>query len=850
MSSLSRRNFMKLGMAGSALLASGEGLKSSALAGTMKLQMGGKDFSPKTGSERKAIPTACWSCVTRCAAMGFVEDGRLVKMESNPASIRTEGKMCSKGQSGLQDVYFPDRILYPMKRVGERGEGKWKRISWDNALAELGARMKKLRDDGHPEKFMFHYGRMKASSSKLIKSLFLKGYGTKTIGGHTSICEGGKWTAHELTWGGHYDNWDFDKTDFVLNFGSNVLECHTNHIPVSHRLIRAKVERGVRIVTFDVRLSNTAAKSDEWQPIKPGTDCAVILAMCNVVLNKGLYKGKGEAFMKFVRATDNHDASVADKIANLKKHCAKYTPAWASKISGVSASKIESLAVEYATAKSAVLVSYRGTAAHYNGNEAERACQMLASLTGNIDNPGGRCKAVGAGWEYPHLPKSSKAPVTKGLKVTAGHPDKGHPQHSAFPSHGMCQSVLKMIKSGHAGRPEIYMWYCYNPVYVNGENDENREIMKTIPYLVTSNIVYDESSKLADLILPDATYLERYDWEDMVDPNQIGEHYIRQALVKPLGESEDFGDTCIKLAEQMGFPLGVKSKKEFVQKSCDMTPGVKEAGGFAYMQKHGVWHPADKKPYYYRYKNVIPASATSKDGVIYDDSVGVYWNWKKTKAKSEAEAKKTGYTHTKNAAKGYVGQKIGNTVYEVFKPDKIPKTGYLELYSALMKEKGFNPLPTWMEAPEHKAMGSDDLILTTYKVAVHIHSRSSHRKWASELYHDNPGWINTKTAAARGISDGDRIKVKSRISEIETTARVTEKIVPGVIAISYHVGREESGRYGSGKKSPLGHDNDPDLKNMWWKTHGQHPNFIIPNTPDPVNGQQAWMDTVVKVTKA
>jgi anaerobic selenocysteine-containing dehydrogenase len=824
---------MQFGIASGALLAAGEGFQSSALAGSIKLEYGGKDFSPKTGEERKAIPTACWSCVTRCAAMGFVEDGRLVKMESNPKSIRTEGKMCSKGQAGLQDVYFPDRILYPMKRVGERGEGKWKRVSWDDALTELSGKLKKLRDDGHPEKFCFHYGRMKASSSKLIKSLFLNGaYGTKTVPGHTSICEGGKWTAHELTWGGHYDNWDFDKTNFVLNFGSNVFETHTNHIPTSHRLIRAMVDRGVRLVTFDVRLSNTAAKSDEWIPIKPGTDCAVILAMCNVVLNKGLYKGEGEAFMKFVRATENHDASVADKIAALKKHCAKYTPEWASKISGVPASKIESLAVEFGKAKSACLVSYRGTAAHYNGNEAERACQMLASLTGNIDNPGGRCKAVGAGWKYPHLPESSKAPVTKALKIGNGHPNKGHPQHAAFPSHGMCQSVLKMIKDGSAGRPEIYMWYCYNPVYVNGENDENREIMKTIPYLVTSNI------------------LERWDWEDMVDPNQIGEYYIRQALIKPLGEARDLGDVVCELGERMGFPLGVKSKEEFVQKSCDMTPGVKEAGGFAYMKKHGVWHDPNKKPYYYRYKNVIPDSALKKDGVIYDDVTGVYWNWKKSKAKNEAEAMKKGYTHTKDAAKAYVGQKIGDKVYEVFKPDKIPKSGYLELYSVLMKEKGFDPLPTWMEAPEHKAMGPDDLILTTYKVAVHIHSRSAHRKWASEMYHDNPGWINTKTAAARGISDGDRIKVKSRISEIETTARVTEKIVPGIIAISYHVGREESGRYGSGKKSPMGHDNDPDLKNMWWNTHGQHPNFIIPNTPDPVNGQQAWMDTVVKVSKA
>jgi anaerobic selenocysteine-containing dehydrogenase len=495
-------------------------------------------------------------------------------------------------------------------------------------------------------------------------------------------------------------------------------------------------------------------------------------------------------------------------------------------------------------------VSYRGAIAHYNGNDAERACQMLASLTGNIDNPGGRCKAVGGGWKYPHLPKSSKAPVTKGLKVANGHPKKGHRGHAAYPSHGMCQEVLKMIKDGSAGRPDIYLWYCYNPVYVNGEFAENVEIMKTIPYLVTSNIVYDESSKLADLILPDATYLERWDWEDMVDPNQIGENYLRQALVKPLGEAKDFGDTCCDLAERMGFPLGVKSKEEFVQKSCDMTPGVKEAGGFQYMKKHGVWHDPNKKPYYYRYKNEISASALKKDGVIYDEVTGVYWNWKKSKSKSEAEAKKKGYTHTKNAYKGYVGQKIGGKVYEVFKPDKLNKSGYLELWSLLLKDKGINPLPTWSEAPEHKAMGSDDLIMTTYKVAVHIHSRSSHRKWASEIYHDNPGWMNPKTAAARGIRDGDKIKVKSKIGEITTKARVTEKIVPGVIAISYHVGREESGRYGSGKKSPMAHDNDPDLKLKSWDTYGMHPNHIIPNTPDPINGQQCWMDTVVTVTKA
>jgi anaerobic selenocysteine-containing dehydrogenase len=826
-------------------MASGKLGESQALAGSIKLEYGGKDFSPDTGVERKAVPTACWSCVTRCAAMGFVEDGRLVKMESHPNSIRTEGLMCSKGQSGPNDVYFPDRILYPMKRVGERGDGKWKRISWDEALDEMVSVLKPLRDAGTPEKFCFHYGRMKASSSKLIKSLFLNGaYGTKTVPGHTSICEGGKWTAHELVWGGHFDNWDFDNTDYVLNFGSNVLETHTNHIPCGPRLIRAKVDRGVKVVTFDVRLSNTAAKSDEWVPVKPGTDIAVLLAMCNVVLNKGLYKGKGEKFMKFVKATKNHDASVADKIATLKKHCADYTPAWASKISGVPASKIETLAVEFATAKSACLVTYRGVAAHHNGNEGERAAFMLASLTGNVDNPGGRTKAVGAGVKYPKIPKSSKYPKPKGLNIGKGSSTKGHPLYSSFPSHGVCQAVLKMIEEKQ-GVPDVYMTYCYNPVYVNGNFAENKKILRSIKHLWSSNIVYDESSKHCDLIIPDATYLERWDWEDMVDPNNIGEQYIRQACVKPLGESRDMGDVACQLAEKMGIPLGVSSKEEFVKKSYDMTPGVKEAGGAAMMMREGVWHDPNQKPIFMRYKNKISADKVNADGVVYDEATGVYWNAKKAHAKDGGT-----YENTKNSYKYYVGQKIGDEVYEVFKPDKLPKSGYLELYSQQMERKGHAPLPTYYADPAHENLGPNDLILTTYKVAVHIHSRSTHRKWLTELYHDNPGWINPKTAAARGIKDGDKITVKSNISTITTTAKVTEKIGPGIIAISYHLGREESGRYGSGKKSPGGHDNDPDLALKWWDTYGVHPNHVIPNTVDPVNGQQCWMDTVVQVAKA
>ena len=827
MANLSRRNFIKLGIASGALLSAGEGLVSPALAGSVQLQHGDKDFDFITGTERKAVPTACWSCETRCAAMGYVEDDRVVKMESNQNSIRTEGKMCAKGQSGPNDVYFPDRILYPLKRAGQRGEGKWKRITWDEALTEISGKLKKLRDDGQPEKFMFSYGLMKASSAALIKDVFLETYGTETIGNHESTSNSAKWAAQELTWGRHYDNWDFDNTKFVLNFGSNVQEAHSNHVPLSNRLIRARVEKGLKSVTFDVRYSNTAAKSSEWVPIKPGTDGAVALAMCSVIMQKDLYD---KDFFKFIRASENVNASVDEKVAALKSHLAQYTPAWAEKISGVSAAKIESLAAEFAKAKPAVVISSRGAHAHFNGCENERAIQMLAAITGNIDNPGGRCRGVEPKWESPEGPKDK--PKAKRLEIVDG---KG----TALPTHHVSHQSLKMIKEGSGGRPDVYMWYCYNPVYINGEANENAEILKDeklIPFSVVSTIVYDESSKLADIILPDATYLERWGWEDQVCPTQVPEYYIRQALIKPLGEARDFGDVVIQLAEKMGMPLGVgATKEEFVSKSCEMTPTVKAAGGIEYMKKHGVWHDPNDKPQYYSYKEEVKT-----DGAVLDEATGVYW-------KGNAGEK---YASTEGAYKKYVGQKIGDKVYRGFEPDKLNKTGYFELYSAIMKEKGFGPFPTWIPIPEHEKMKSDELILTTYKVAVQILSRSSHRKWLSELYYNNPAWINSQTASSRGIKDGDKIKIKSSVGEIVTTANVNEKIIPGVIAVSFHVGREESGRYGSGNKSPMAHDEDPDLARKHWDAHGVNPNKVISNASDPISGQMRCMDTVVTVTKA
>jgi anaerobic selenocysteine-containing dehydrogenase len=851
----SRRDFLRLG-ATTTVVAAGIGAallprrgrsrsgEASAAAPTLEA---GKNFSPRTGKAREGLPSACWQCATRCPMIGFVENERLVKISPQPKSIRTEGRLCAKGQAGTNQVYDPDRLLYPVRRAGARGEGKWKRITWDEALGEIAGRLKKLRDEGHPEKFMFHYGHMKASSSRLIKDVFLATYGTGTIGDHTSICEAAKWTGQELTWGASYDNWDIDNTRYILNFGSNCLEAHTNHVPIAVRLSRALVDRHVKMVTFDVRLSNTAAKSAEWVPVRPGTDRAVVLAMCHVIMGEELYRGDGEAFLEFCKVTPDAAATTAEKVAALKAHLAPFTPEWAQEQSGVPAAKIATIAREFAATKPACVISYRGAVAHHHGADTERAIQMLAAITGNIDNPGGRCRGIGAEWKSPAGPTDK--PKAKKLDLLDGRPGA-----VALPTHHVSNQIFEMIRDGSAGRPEVYMWYCYSPVFSNGDVRTNIEVLKNeslLPFTVCVNPFYDESAALADIILPDATYLERWGWEDMVSPRQgVPEYYIRQPLVKPLGEVRDFADVCCDLAERLGFPLGFKSKQEFVEQSCDLTPGVKEAGGFSYMKETGVWHDPKAAPEYHGYRRVVPAEALRADGVLFDAATGVYWNWRKAAIESEEQARATGYTRAKDAYKGYVGQKIGDAVYSGFQPDKLNKSGYFEIHSSLMAEKGLPAMPSYVPIPEHAAKQPAELILTTYKVNVHSQSRTQNCKWLTEIYHDNPAWINPATAVDLGIVDGARIRVESATGQIETTARVTPAVVPGCVAISFHAGHWEYGRYASGKPGPFATGADPDSKHIWWKGNGVNPNWIIPNAADPISGQQRSMDTVVKVTRA
>ncbi|MFQ5951783.1 MAG: molybdopterin-dependent oxidoreductase [Candidatus Omnitrophota bacterium] len=904
---INRRDLLKLGLISSALFAVSApfGILKRAYAKVPeeelpdvfeKAALKMKSVDKKT---LKAVPTSCLQCVAICGVIGYVEDGRIVKIEGNPYCPNNRGMICAKGQAGVNQVYDPDRILYPLKRAGKRGEGKWKRISWDEAIKDVAAAMDKVYKGGHPEEFMFHYGRsrIKPAVNNLMHSV-----SSKTKGNHTSICEVGKWTGQELSMGKHYDINDVENSHFILNMGTNMLEAHTSHSYFAQRVVDATM-KGAKLVTVDVRLSNTAARSDRWIPIKPGTDSAVILAMCNIIMQKGLYD---EKFIdKWTNVT----------VDGLKEHLAPYTAEWAEKESGVPAEGIERLAIEYTTNRPSTLITYRGFVGHYNGTHSEFAAKMLDVICGNMMVKGGTQMKISGKWQDPYKSSSKKADKELGKrkpKAAKLYVADGDDLGVALPTHHVAQRVLENIKKGgkkSGRRPKVYMTYVYNGIYTTGDCAENLEIMKNekfLPLIVSSDTSMSETTALADYILPDATYLERWTTEAPQSYALTKFLQIRQPVIKPLGEAMDFQDVAIKLGRAMNadvakyFPYD--TAEDYIKAACEKTEKNAEkhhkklygvdgepikVSLFDYIMKYGIVNQS-LKPSYHVHKKKLK-STDLKDTIV-DEETGVVWNPKKTKAKAGQT-----YTQAKNGYKGYKGQMVDGVAYKGFKPDKINKSGKMEFKSRFLKKaekklltqltpivKGTRNefildhiktgMPTYLPVPEHKLMGKDELIMTSFKVNVQIHSRSQNCKWLTEIYHKNPAWINAKTAERFGVKDGDMIKIKvagksypeigystTAMKEVTVRANVTETIHPDVVALSYHCGHWDYGRVASGKAV---FPEVADDANLWWQKKGTrkfgpvwdeakgvHCNWVIPNSVDPISGQWPSNDTVVKIEK-
>lgn len=890
MPEVKRRDILKLG-AGAALA-----LGAGALTVPMIRRMGGGpvelDFEKIVAGKldyrkAKAVPTICYGCTTHCGVIGWVQDGRVRKIEGNPLDPNSKGNICSKAQGMISYTYYPERLLYPLQRVGKRGEGKWKRISWDEALDEMASRMKPLRDKGVPEEFVFHYGRDK---TKGYTKRFTNAFGTPHRLNRRSICSSNR-RAPLMSFYGREFEWesqDFENTQYIINFGGNPMEAYQGGLYMMHRIQHARVDKGARMVTFEVRPSATASVSDDYFPVMPGTDGAVAFAMLHTILKEGLQNDE------FWNRWTNYP------LADLKRDVAEYTPEWAEKISGVPAADISRIAIEFAKAAPACCtMSNRGSAKHYNGMQSDRAIRLLDVLVGNVGKPGGFCLSSLRGWAGRYgqegLPKlgqpgpkpSNPKPWGKGegfneeafAKLPAevqervlNFPDKWKNSYFgelATPSEyplawhwyqmRVGQLVYPYIKEGRQ-KVSVYMSFTLGAAYGYPEANAAREVLldeSLIPYHIAIDIGYGEQAALADLILPESTSLERWDYHSTNNYGLVPYTGLRQPLVKPMGESKSVQIILRDLAQRIGGGMeeffAFESEEEFYKEWYKNLPMDWEE-----FKRRGIWYDEQREKDYELYERPLTESelaGTSIEGELV-----------------MKDGKPVGIMQDGSAVRGFPTPNRRITIYD-------------EIFQVAAKATGLplddvnaSPVAIWGPVPEHVDLAEEEFVLTTFKWNVHTQGRSGHWKYHAEIVHTNPVFMHPETGKKLGIKEGDEVKLsvfrpkghtyraneEGVMGSFVNHVRFLKGMHPRVVACSHHAGHWEHGSVGradnkkSAPKEGIGNGSSEGVEaesEVWWSKKkggiggGVAFNDALPINPAPLIGGQNWFDNVCRVER-
>ena len=887
MSKLSRRDLLQLaGVVGSAFAIGctenkpNGGAAPSASTGSSALAAGVIDYK-----KAKAIPTICFGCTTHCGVIGWVQDGRVRKIEGNPLDPNTEGAACAKANGMISYTYYPERLLYPLKRVGKRGDGRWKRVTWDEALDEVAKHLKPLREEGRAEELVFHYGRDK---TKGFTKRFTNAFGTPHRLNRRSICSSNR-RAPLMSFYGRDFEWesqDFENSKYIINFGGNPMEAYQGGMYMVRRIMDARVDNGAKMVTFEVRPSATASISDEFFSVKPASDGLIALAMANVIVKEGL------ANEKFWNRWANYS------FADLKKHLEQYTLEWAEKESGVPADAIKRIAIDWAkAAPNCTTLSNRGSAKHYNGVQNDRAIRMLDVLVGNVGKPGGFCLSTLRMWKNRYgqdglpvidQPKPSPPklkpwkPGTREYKLlpedvqkrVAEYPDfwqDGYFGELATPSEyplswhwyqmRVGQLVYPYIKEGRQ-KVSAYISYTLGASYGYPEANVAREVLKDeklVPFHVAIDISYGEQTALADIILPDATSLERWDAHSTNNYGLVPYTGVRQPLVKPLGETRPVQIMLRDIARRVGGGMekffDFEDLEDYYKKWYANVPGTWDE-----FKRRGIWFDDKRGKDYELYERPL-SEAQMKDTTV-DDKSGVIKN-KKGKA--------IGIMQDGKPVAGFPTPSRKIQIYDEIYPLAAKHTG-LDL-----NDNNAKPLAEWAPVPEHENLGDDDYILTTFKWNVHTQGRSAYWKYQSEIVHTNQAFLSPKTGEKLGVKTGDKIKITVyrptgatyRAKETEpvdsfvNTVRLLDGMHEKVVSCSHHTGHWEHGPIAKAKeetgKATAGYDkslSDPDMKKIWWSKAkggpggGVHMNDALPINPAPLVGGQNWFDNVCKISKA
>jgi thiosulfate reductase / polysulfide reductase chain A len=463
------------------------------------------------------IATNCEMCFWRCGVMAEVSDGKLLKLQGNPHHPLTKGKLCARGNAGVALLNDPDRLKFPQIRTGERGEGKFRRVSWDEALDFLAARLKDVKQKYGPESVaLFPHGVHSGFFATLMKA-----YGTPNSAEPAfAQCRGPRDIGYQLTFGRPVNSpepVDLEESKCIVLIGSHIGE---NVFTSQVTAFAEGLAKGAKLIVVDPRFSTAASKANFWMPIKPGTDTALLLAWMNVLITEELY-----------------DKDYLDQYAvgfkELEAHVQGFTPEWAEPITDLPASRIRETAHLMAESRPAVAI-HPGRHVTWYGNDTQRARAMaiLTALLGAYGRKGGiflPTKLKPGRIPMPPMPDIDKPPADRYLGSFPMNTEE-----SQGLTHGLIAATL-------AEKPyPIKAWIVYGQNILESipARQTTLAAIKKLDFMAVVDVMPMEQTRYADLVLPEATYLERYDPPAIVTTSKRPFVSIRQPAVEPMYESK------------------------------------------------------------------------------------------------------------------------------------------------------------------------------------------------------------------------------------------------------------------------------------------------------------------------
>ncbi|MDD3342726.1 MAG: molybdopterin-dependent oxidoreductase [Sulfurospirillaceae bacterium] len=714
----------------------------------------------KTSKDGFSVPTLCEICVNKCALLARVENGVVTKLDPNPYFPKSKNMLCPRGNAGIQALYDPDRLKFPLIRDGQRGSGKFKRVTWDEAYTYINEKMVKILDEEKDNRSTFLFCAGEGMAEETFKT-FYQVFGSSNWLNHASLCLQTVTSAYGLTLGA-YPQADFENATYVIMAGANRAEAIVT--PDTMDLFKRTEGRGAKLVYVDPIFTNTAAKADQWLAIKPGTDLAFVLALTYVVLSEKLYN---ESYV-----TENFNDFEAYQEHILSHH---YTPQWAEKITGISAATIEQVAREFMQhAPQSIYYPGRRSTFARSDFQLRRAMAIFQALGGGIDIKGGLVFGKGLGLsaheEVTPIYANSKArAIKKKEQVTKGQ--AGYEDCAIVSGGGSWIGWRNRFLEGKMPYKVRGMFvYKHNPVLNMPNTAKTIEMLQKMDLVVTIDTMPSDTVMYADVVLPECTYLERTDPVKTfggVEPS-IAQ---RNKVIEPMFESKPVLEIMRGLSAKISKPLFEVAQKY----DEDIASSIEDSSYDEVYAEFDLTKPFTSS------QEALNEHAVAKypDAVKSLKEKGVYYPEMQTFFK---QLSANTYQHYPEKAKAYT--------VNAQKPKTSSKK--VECNLANLADKGVDAMPTWKDdfefiVPEGKFR------LITGRHAQFTQSGTGNNAMLRELISENYIWINQGVATKKGISFGDKIEVSSTTGKTVLKAYPTEKIGPNMVFFIHGFGSESKG---------------------------------------------------------